>query len=107
MWIIRRASREIRMVSRHNRYTKNSKAKRVSADNDYKSGINRGLYTYKNFIDLSFYIHNELWNNELEIEINFCRHAPEECKCRKPKTGMLDRYNIEIETFLLEIKTLT
>ena len=60
-----------------------------------QSGINRGLYTYKNFIDLSFYIHNELWNNELEIEINFCRHAPEEeCKCRKPKTGMLDRYNI-------------
>ena len=59
-----------------------------------QSGINRGLYTYKNFIDLSFYIHNELWNNELEIEINF-QHAPEEeCKCRKPKTGMLDRYNI-------------
>ena len=29
-----------------------------------QSGINRGLYV-QNFIDLSFYIHNELWNNNL------------------------------------------
>ena len=67
-----------------------------------QSGINRGYYTYKNFIDLSFYIHDELWRNELEIEINFCRHAPEEkCRCRKPLTGMLDRYTIGIKDIFI------
>ena len=67
-----------------------------------QSGINRGYYTYKDFIDLSFYIHNKLWENGLEIEINYCRHTPEEnCKCRKPKTGMMDKYKITIKDILV------
>ena len=60
-----------------------------------QSGINRGYYSYQSFLDLSFYILNKLAEHSIELEINYCRHTPEErCQCRKPKPGMLDKYAI-------------
>jgi len=60
-----------------------------------QSGINRGYYSYRNFLDLSFYILNTLAEHSIDLEINYCRHKPEErCKCRKPEPGMLYRYSI-------------
>lgn len=60
-----------------------------------QSGINRGCYSYGDFLNVSFYLLELLWQNGIEVEINYCRHTPEEkCFCRKPNTGMFDRYVI-------------
>ena len=60
-----------------------------------QSGLNRNYYTYSDFLDLSFYMLNRLSDHSIELEINYCRHKPEEnCRCRKPEPGMLNRYSI-------------
>ena len=60
-----------------------------------QSGINRGFYSYREFLDLSFYIHEQFKAYDLSIEINYCPHSPEEkCNCRKPSPQMINRYPI-------------
>jgi D-glycero-D-manno-heptose 1,7-bisphosphate phosphatase len=60
-----------------------------------QSGLNRNYYSYSDFLRLSFYMLNRLSDHSIELEINYCRHKPEEnCKCRKPEPGMLNRYSI-------------
>lgn len=60
-----------------------------------QSGLNRNYYSYRDFLDLSFFMLNSLAEHSIELEINYCRHKPEEnCKCRKPMPGMLNGYSI-------------
>ena len=60
-----------------------------------QSGINRGYYSYKEFIDLSLYIIKLFENYSIPIEINYCRSLPEENSiCRKPNIGMFLKYEI-------------
>ena len=67
-----------------------------------QSGINRGFYSYEGFLDVSFCLLELLWHKGIEVEINYCRHAPEErCSCRKPSTGMFDRYPISSRDLMI------
>ena len=60
-----------------------------------QSGINRGYYSYKEFIDLSFYIIELFENFSIPIEINYCRSLPQENSIfRKPNIGMFQKYDI-------------
>ncbi|PAF53910.1 hypothetical protein BKH42_04035 [Helicobacter sp. 13S00482-2] len=69
-----------------------------------QSGIGRGYYTLNDFKEVTKYMQNEL-KKKLGFgfdRIYFCPHSPEEdCLCRKPKTGMVDKakkdYNLKLE----------
>ena len=69
-------------------------------DNGYKlfiitnqSGIGRGYYTVEDFNNLTVWMLEKLKNKGIGIsQVELCPHAPnEECTCRKPLTGMIDR----------------
>lgn len=58
-----------------------------------QSGIGRGYYSLEAFNELTSWMLGEFERFNINIEaIEFCPHLPkEECNCRKPKTGMLDK----------------
>ena len=67
-----------------------------------QSGIARGYYRYSDFIETSFYMLQELKKDEIDLEINFCPHKPEDnCRCRKPKAGLFEKYNISINDIII------
>ena len=71
-----------------------------------QSGISRGLYQYSDFLDLSFYIHEQFAARNLSIEINYCPHSPEQnCSCRKPSPKMIERYPISSNDIFIGDKT--
>lgn len=62
-----------------------------------QSGIARGYYTEQEFIELDYWMKEELKNQEVRIsKTYYCPHCSEgkikkyvkECKCRKPKTKL-------------------
>tara|TARA_Y100001968_G_scaffold333876_1_gene400428 strand:- start:3580 stop:4071 length:492 start_codon:yes stop_codon:yes gene_type:complete len=60
-----------------------------------QSGIDKGYYSYSDFLDLTFYMINYLHCRGIDIEVNYCRHTQESnCACRKPKPNMILRYHI-------------
>ena len=60
-----------------------------------QSGIGRGYYKYSDFFALTFFMLNELYKRNIEMEINFCPHTPKDnCRCRKPMPGMLEKYEV-------------
>ena len=60
-----------------------------------QSGIDRGYFNYSDFLDLTFYMIDELHKSGIDIEINYCRHHPKSnCQCRKPNPSMILRYEI-------------
>ncbi len=58
-----------------------------------QSGIKRKKYTEKDLNELMKYIFKELKNEGVELDdFDYCPHRAEDnCKCRKPKTQMIDR----------------
>lgn len=74
-----------------------------------QSGIARGLYSEKDYLELSNIIELAFINHGISIEKTYhCPHHPEisgECMCRKPKPGMLVEairaYNINPEESVL------
>ncbi|RXK02045.1 D-glycero-beta-D-manno-heptose-1,7-bisphosphate 7-phosphatase [Arcobacter sp. CECT 8989] len=68
-----------------------------------QSGIGRGYYTKEDFEKLTSWMLQEFRNNEIVIsQVELCPHGPDDnCLCRKPKTGMIDKilenYNIDLE----------
>ena len=58
-----------------------------------QSGIGRKLYTVKDFEKLNNWMLNKFLDEKIIItEVQFCHHHPDEnCDCRKPKTGMIDK----------------
>jgi len=68
-----------------------------------QSGIGRGYYSLKDFLNLTKYMLSEFEKNGIKIErVEYCPHLPESnCNCRKPKTGMIERilkdYSINLD----------
>jgi D-glycero-D-manno-heptose 1,7-bisphosphate phosphatase len=58
-----------------------------------QSGIGRGYYTLKDFQTLTAWMLKHFEEEKIVIqEVVYCPHAPEEnCQCRKPQTGMVDK----------------
>ena len=56
-----------------------------------QSGIGRGIYTIKDFIDFNGHLLSELKKRGIKIEKTYyCPHKPQDnCECRKPKTKFL------------------
>ena len=67
-----------------------------------QSGIDRGYFTYSDFLDLTFYMIDILDKLGIDIEINYCRHHPKSnCNCRKPNPSMILRYEISSQDIFL------
>ena len=68
-----------------------------------QSGIGRNYFTQDDFNKLTLWMIKEFKKNNIEIlDIFHCSHTPEaDCKCRKPKPGMIleacKKYNINLE----------
>ncbi len=68
-----------------------------------QSGIGRGYYSQKQFLELTRFLLDRLLEEGITIEeVEYCPHAPEEqCYCRKPAVGMVDRicshYQIDLK----------
>lgn len=58
-----------------------------------QSGIGRGYYSEEDFLILNNHMLEEFKRRGIKIsEVLYCPHAPEDnCDCRKPKTGLLER----------------
>jgi D-glycero-D-manno-heptose 1,7-bisphosphate phosphatase len=56
-----------------------------------QSGIGRGYYTKKDFLDLNQWMCEQFSNQKISIsKVYYCPHSPSEpCDCRKPLPGML------------------
>lgn len=66
-----------------------------------QSGIGRGYYKEEDFFKLNRWMLDEFSKKQIKIsQVEYCNHGPnEDCKCRKPKTGMIDNVlkNFEID----------
>lgn len=65
-----------------------------------QSGIARGYFTEREFLQYWNILESLLWNNKIYAELEYCPHHVDginefaiDCDCRKPKPGMLLRYN--------------
>ena len=56
-----------------------------------QSGIQRGYFTQKDFINLTNWMKEKFKENGINIlNVYYCPHGPEDnCECRKPKIGMI------------------
>ncbi len=77
-----------------------------------QSGIGKGLYTKDDLIAVHNYMLSLLKREGIKLDaIYYCPHSPEEnCNCRKPATGMLERavkdFNIDpTSSFMIGDKT--
>jgi len=59
-----------------------------------QSGIGRGYYTEAQMHEFNNHLLNELKLENINIEeVLFCPHTPQDnCKCRKPKTKLIEQY---------------
>ena len=61
-----------------------------------QSGIGRGFYTKKDFLELTNWYTAQLKKSAIQIDLTlFCPHVPtkstqKDCRCRKPNSGMLE-----------------
>lgn len=66
-----------------------------------QSGIGRGFYSEKEFLDLNGFMLDFFKKASIEItDVFYCPHSPaDNCSCRKPKTKLIDtavaKYNID------------
>ncbi|WP_320033352.1 D-glycero-beta-D-manno-heptose 1,7-bisphosphate 7-phosphatase [Halarcobacter sp.] len=58
-----------------------------------QSGIARGFYTINDYNKLTNWMLDQLEQKDIHIsQVESCPHGPEDnCTCRKPKTGMIDK----------------
>jgi len=67
-----------------------------------QSGISRGFYSKSDYQLLTKWMLNQFENNGIQIlDVFYCPHDPKSnCKCRKPKPGMLmkakNKYNTDM-----------
>ena len=72
-----------------------------------QSGIGRGYYTADAFKKLSTWMSKEIEEKvDVILEILHCPHTPEDrCNCRKPKTGMFEKFNIGKDDIMIGDKS--
>jgi len=60
-----------------------------------QSGIGRGMFSEEKYLQF----HNEFIKQlGLNVEMVYCPHTPDEnCDCRKPALGMVDKFEIDLE----------
>jgi D-glycero-D-manno-heptose 1,7-bisphosphate phosphatase len=69
-----------------------------------QAGVSKGLYTRDNLWEMDKRMIEELGGKVKLSGIFYCTHGPEEnCACRKPKTGMIDRVYADLKDQGLEI----
>ena len=58
-----------------------------------QSGIGRGYFSKEDYFDFRHYMDEKLRKNKVSITAEyFCPHVPEDnCDCRKPRIGMLEK----------------
>jgi histidinol-phosphate phosphatase family protein len=58
-----------------------------------QAGVSKGIYPKENLDEITDKMLNELSGDNIDIsEVYYCTHRPEDnCSCRKPKTGLLER----------------
>lgn len=72
-----------------------------------QSGIGRGYYTIEDFNKLTTWMVSQFKKEGIVIsQVELCPHAPnEDCTCRKPKTGMIEKilknHKIDLENSIL------
>lgn len=72
-----------------------------------QSGINRGYYTCKDFLELCEFMNGEFCKHGLHVsKIYHCPHRPDEaCECRKPKPFMIfqaqEEFNIDLSQSIM------
>ncbi|MCM8814431.1 MAG: HAD family hydrolase [Candidatus Omnitrophica bacterium] len=66
-----------------------------------QAGVGRKVFSEKDLQDTTERMLSELKRNGIEIfKVYYCIHTPEDnCNCRKPKTGMLERFISEYGDF--------
>ena len=68
-----------------------------------QSGIQRGYFTQKDFLNLTEWMKEKFKENGINIlKVYYCPHGPEDnCECRKPKIGMITQaindFDIDLE----------
>lgn len=74
-----------------------------------QSGISRGYYTEKDFIDITQWMVSRFLEKSISIsKVYYCPHYPEisgPCECRKPNPGMIKQaeteFNIDLSNSVL------
>ncbi|MGC8585065.1 MAG: D-glycero-alpha-D-manno-heptose-1,7-bisphosphate 7-phosphatase [Thermoplasmata archaeon] len=69
-----------------------------------QSGIGRGYFTYREFYSFHKELIRQLKNRGVRIDATYiCPHRPEDdCKCRKPGLGMIEKAKIDFDINLNE-----
>lgn len=64
-----------------------------------QSGIGRGYFTEKQYLDFNNYFLSKLLENGVSIDkVYYCKHAPEDnCECRKPKLSLFEQAIIDFD----------
>ena len=66
-----------------------------------QAGVGRNVFSEKDLHDTTERMLSELKQNGIEIfKVYYCTHTPEDnCNCRKPKTGMMEKFIEEYGDF--------
>ncbi|MCM8817097.1 MAG: HAD family hydrolase [Candidatus Omnitrophica bacterium] len=66
-----------------------------------QAGVGRKIFSEQDLWDVTEKMQNELRKQGIEIfKVYYCTHTPEDnCNCRKPKTGMIERFIAEFGDF--------
>lgn len=70
-----------------------------------QAGVSRGIYPQKSLDEITRKMLNELGSYKIDIsEVYYCTHRPEDnCECRKPKIGLLEKAARKLKQENLEI----
>ena len=70
-----------------------------------QAGVSKGIYPKENLDEITHKMLNELSGDKIDIsEVYYCTHRPEDnCNCRKPKIGLLERAAGKLKQQDLEI----
>ncbi len=70
-----------------------------------QAGVSKGIHQQKDLDEITHNMLSELSGDKIDIsEVYYCTHRPEDnCNCRKPKTGLLERAAGKLKQQDLEI----
>ncbi len=59
-----------------------------------QAGVGRKIFSTQDLWDVTYRMQEELKKHGIELfKVYYCTHSPEDnCNCRKPKTGMIEKF---------------